>query len=118
MCIVTKKRLKSGKKKSQAVSSLNLAAPQSPSELNKYLHNEITEEWDGDEGRVPIRRGPKKKGEFKKVTLNLDVSLNRKLDEYILGLKQQCLKNGNVAPSKSEWVRDVVEEKLRELGLL
>jgi hypothetical protein len=65
-----------------------------------------------------VRRGPKKKGEFKKVTLNLDVELNRKLDSYINTLRGQAIEMGTEPPNKSEWVRDLVEARLRELGAL
>ena len=71
-----------------------------------------------DEVNNGSKRGPKKKGEFKKVTLNLDVELNTALDKYILSLKQQALEDGTEPPNKSEWVRDLVEDKLRELGIM
>lgn len=81
--------------------------------IYKPNNNAVMEEFNNDE----VRRGPKKKGEFKKVTLNLDVDLNTALDKYILSLKQQALENGTEAPNKSEWVRDIVEEKLRQVGI-
>lgn len=81
-------------------------------EITEDNHTGITEEENNG------RRGPKKKGTFKKVTLNLDVETNAKLDEYILTLKQQAIREGKEAPNKSEWVRDLVKEKLRELGVL
>ena len=81
--------------------------------VGEYRNSTVTEEDNNSS-----KRGPKKKGEFKKVTLNLDVELNMALDKYILSLKQEALNNGTEAPNKSEWVRDVVEEKLRILGIL
>lgn len=96
---------------SKLTSGLNNAASvftQQPGINGEPLQDGITEE--------SHKRGPKKKGEFKKVTLNLDVDLNTALDKYILRLKQEALEQGLEAPNKSEWVRDLIEDKLRDLG--
>ncbi len=85
--------------------------PETPEQMPIEANNSITEELNNES-----KRGPKRKGEFKKVTLNLDVDLNRKLDAYINTLRGKAIEDGTEPPNKSEWVRDIVEEKLRELG--
>ncbi len=71
-----------------------------------------------DEINIDTKRGSKRKGDFKKVTFNLDVDLNRKLDAYINMLRGKAIEDGTDPPNKSEWVRDIIEEKLRELRAL
>ena len=86
-------------------------------ERNNGIHNEI-DNYITEEDTNDTKRGPKKKGEFKKVTLNIDVDLNRKLDAYINTLRGKAIEEGTEPPNKSEWVRDIIEEKLRELGTM
>nr|WP_304220543.1 hypothetical protein [Fredinandcohnia onubensis] len=96
-----------------------------PNELNNeiiiYSNTSVIKDQNSSQNNVndySSKRGPKPKGEFKKVTLNLDVELNRKLDGYINELRGKAIANGTEPPNKSEWVRDLIEKALHDLEIL